>query len=33
MALRNETVEMLKKDTIADLVKTEQKLKLKKKTK
>lgn len=31
MALRNETVEMLKKDTIADLVKTEQKLKLKKK--
>lgn len=33
MALRNETVEMLKKDTIADLVKTEQNLKLKKKTK
>jgi Rrf2 family protein len=30
LALRNETVEMLKKDTIEDLVKTEQRLKKKK---
>jgi Rrf2 family protein len=32
LALRNETVEMLKKDTIADLVRAEKKLKLKKKS-
>jgi Rrf2 family protein len=31
LALRNETVEMLKRDTIEDLVKTEQRLKKKKK--
>lgn len=31
LKIRNETVEMLKKDTIADLVKTEQKLKAKRK--
>lgn len=33
LKIRNETVEMLKKDTIADLVKTEQKLKAKRKKK
>jgi Rrf2 family protein len=31
LALRNETVEMLKRDTVEDLVKTEQRLKKKKK--
>ncbi|MFZ2905469.1 MAG: Rrf2 family transcriptional regulator [Cyclobacteriaceae bacterium] len=33
LAIRNETVEMLKKDTLEDLVKTERKLQVKKKKK